>query len=628
MITLGEQAQQALRVVREAPVIAYDTETSGVDWKRNSVVGYVITANHSANYYIPVRHGGGGNLLDPHCGPLSAPDDRTVAHSFEIELQRAFEHRRRMGYLTVGHHLLFDMQMSANHGVDLGRNCECTQNNAAMLDEYMRSFSLESCAAKAGVTAKKGDALYARLAELFGGKAERSQMGNYWRLPGNDPAAVEYAIGDGITTLELRNWQHKGIEAEELGLIHGIESRLIRTVFRMGRRGIKVDEEYIGQLIEAIAQETIEAEKKLPARFNSRAPSQVRALMESLGHTNWPMTAPSKNFPNGQPSFTEKWLKTNDAGKAIIKLRQLTNLMNTFVTPLKERHIHNGRVHAELHQLKSDEYGVVAGRFSCSDPNLQAIHKRNKELGRKFRRIFVADDGMEFWEGDYKQMEPCLFAHYSKDRALVEGYNAVPPRDVHQLVADAFGCERDPTAKRMNMGILTGMQPKTFAGHMGWTLEEATTQWNKWFATFPGVRDFQKLAKDVFRGSGYVRTILKRRCHLDNPQYAYRGTSRIIQGSNADIVKERLLKCDEALEAAGDPLHLLMTVHDSFEWQADRGEAGEKLSREIVREFCDLQSPPFNMRVPVGMDVGHGPDWATATYGPLPAGTLSGSQAA
>jgi len=621
MITLGEQAEQALRVVREAPVMAYDTETSGVDYKRNSVVGYVISGGRLANFYIPVRHGGGGNLLDPYCGPLVAPDAQTPIHAFEVELAKAFADRQRLGYVTVGHHMAFDMQMSANHGVMVGRNSECTQNNAAMLDEFSRSFSLDSCAKKAGVSAKLGDDLYARLADLFGGKAERSQMGNYWRLPGNDDKAVEYALGDGITTLELREWQHKQLAEEDLGLVHNIESRLLWTIFRIRRRGIKIDEAYIGQLIEGVDKEILEAEQKLPARFNARSPIEVRKLMEGYGCTDWPMTEASKNFPNGQPSFNEKWLKTNEPGRAIITLRQLTNLKNTFILPLRDRHMFNGRVHAELHQLKSDEYGVVAGRFSCSDPNLQAIHKRNKVLGRKFRRIFVADEGMEFYEGDYKQMEPCLFAHYSKDKALVEGYNAIPPRDVHQLVADAFGCERDPTAKRMNMGILTGMQPKTFAGHMGWDLPKATEAWNLWFDTFSGVREFQKTAKGIFKSSGYVRTILKRRCRLDNPQYAYRGTSRIIQGSNADIIKERLLWADELLESRGDPAELLMTVHDSYNWQVEKGARGEKLSRELVAGWCDLQSPPFNMRVPVGMDVGHGPDWATATYDPLPAGT-------
>jgi hypothetical protein len=73
MLTLGEKAERALRIVREAPIMAYDTEGSGLDWKRCDNVGYVITESAEENYYIPVRHAGGGNLLDPNCGPMTGP---------------------------------------------------------------------------------------------------------------------------------------------------------------------------------------------------------------------------------------------------------------------------------------------------------------------------------------------------------------------------------------------------------------------------------------------------------------------------------------------------------------------------------------------------------------------------
>lgn len=618
MITLGEKAEAALRVVREAKVMAYDTETSGVDWHKNSVVGYVITASLEANFYIPVRHGGGGNLLDPNCTPLRNSDDKAILHQFEQELAAAFQDRRRLGYKTIGHHLGFDMHMSANHGIYLGRNCEDTQHNAAILDEYARSYSLANCATRMGVRAKKGEELYEHLARLFGCKSDYTSMGEFWRTSGSDPLVVDYATGDGITTLELTEAQRTQIENEDLQVIHQLESDLIWTVFRMERRGIKADTAYIDELITGVDNEIAVAERNLPRGFNTRSPIDVRKFLEASGHTNWPTTAPSSKFPDGQPSFNEKWLKTIPPGKLILTVRQLTNLKNTFVLPLRDRHVINGRVHAQLHQLKADEYGTIAGRFSCSDPNLQAIHKRNKDLGRRFRRILVADEGMEFYEADYKQMEPCLFAHYSQEPALIDGYRATPPRDMHQVVADMLNVERDPTAKRMNMGILTGMQTQTFSEHMGWDLERATNAHNQWFEGFPLIRNFQNKAKAMIKATGFVKTILGRRCRMDFPQYAYRATSKIIQGGNADIIKEKLKLCDRYLEDEGDKTHLLMTVHDSLNWQTPLGEIGKRHSAELIRICKDVEGPPFNLRVPLGMDVGHGKDWATATYGPLP----------
>lgn len=610
METLAEKAEKALRAVREAPLIGFDVETTGVDWRVNQPVGYVITVSPVDNWYIPVRHGGGGNLNDPNCGPMTKPDDKTTTHSFELELENAFAERRRTrSKLTVGHNLKFDMHMAANQGVYLGRNCEDTQLNEALLNEFARSFSLENCAIRHCVTPKLGTELYFHIASKFAVKPDRSAMSNYWRLAGNDPIATEYALGDGVSTLELRESQHRKISDEGMAQIHAIESRLLWTVFRMERRGIKVDEAYIEDLIRATDAEILNAERALPRGFNPRSSTQVMQLMKSNGHLDWPTTE------KGNPSFTEKFLKSNEEGRAIIALRQLSNLKSTFVLPLKDTHVHKGRVHAELHQLKADNFGTVSGRFSCSNPNLQAIHKRNKVLGRQFRKIFVADSGMDFWEADYSQCEPRLFAHYSQEPRLLEGYNSKPPEDMHAVVAKMFNVERDPTAKRMNMGILTGMQPKSFAGHMGWDIQKATEMHQEWFKNFPSIANFQTQAKLAFLHRGYVKTILGRRCRLEDRQYAYRATSRIIQGGNADIIKLKILEADEWLEREGDQAELLMTVHDSINWQAPTGPLGEEMSMTLMKIFCDVRSEPINLRVPFVMDVGHGRNWAEATYG-------------
>jgi len=611
MLTLGEKAEMALRVVREEPKIAFDVETSGLDWRVHNPVGYVITADAERNFYIPIRHGGGANLMDGRCRPLETATDRIVIHEWEEALADAFEERIRRGFLTIGHHLKFDMHMSANAGILLGRNCGDTQHNAAMLNEYARSFSLANVAKSEGVTPKLGESLYRRIKEVTGcAPSDHKAMEFYWQLPGDDEEAVAYSCGDGITTLEVWDSQMKAIEEEGMSQIQHIESQLIWTVFRMERRGIKVDEKYTGALVEAIHSEQAAAKLVLPEGFNPRSGPQTRALFEQAGITNWPTTA------IGNPSFTEGFLKKSELGRSIIAIRQLENLENTFVGPLVEQHIFEGRVHATLNQLKADDHGTVSGRFSCSDPNLQAIHKRNKVLGRRFRKIFVADPGMDFNEADYSQCEPRLFAHYSKEPSLLEGYNQTPFRDMHAVVAEMMKVDRDVTAKRMNMGILTGMQVNTFAGHMGWTVEEAAAKHREWFEVFPGIKQFQDKAKRAFRDRGYVVTILGRKCHLDNPRFAYRGTSRIIQGGNGDILKERMLRCDEYLESEGDITHLLMTVHDSLNWQSPKGAEGERHSREMVAIATDVQGAPFNLRVPFVMDVGKGDNWAEATYGP------------
>lgn len=636
-LTLGEQAEMALRIVAECKTpIAYDTETTGLDRHKNQPVGYVITESAVDNLYIPVRHGGGGNLMDPRCGPMTAPDSPTVQHQFERDLAKAFEARRAAGYLTIGHNVLFDMHMSANQGIILGRNCEDTGINEALLNEYSFGYSLDQCAKNHEVTPKQGQMVYDHLATQFGGVADKKIMEHFWRLAGNDPIGTDYAMGDGITTLEVWAAQQKRIEEDCLLRIHPVESQLIYTIFRMERRGIRIDQDRMAGVFAEVAKLVEEARAALPDGFNPRSNPQMRKLCEEAGVTNWPMTDPSKTFPNGQPSFTEHFLKTFDRGRDVLKLRKWTNLENTFLRPLRDEHMVNGRVYTHLNQLKGDEYGTITGRFSCSQPNLQQVPKRDKEVAKLFRSIFAADPGYEFYEADYSQCEPRLFAHYTAfaglDNTLLEGYKA--GMDAHDMVAKLINVERDPTAKRMNMGLFTGMQVDSFEGHMNWQGEtvdvpimtpggeevvpvrKAQHFFDLWHGAFPGIKAFQNDCKKKFKDRGWVRTLLGRLCRLGNPRFAYQGTSRIIQGGNADIIKYKLLEIDKWLEANYDgQCQLLLTVHDSINFQSEDSEKGRQIARELVAMMEDVQSPPFNLICPFKVDAGRGKTWAEATFG-------------
>lgn len=607
MQSVSEKADIALRLVREAKLIAYDTESSGLDWKRNFPIGYVVT-NDDYSVYVPVRHGGGGNLPDSNIKVPEAPEDPMIIHAYEKELAKAFDDRNRLGYKTVGHHIKFDCHMSANAGIMLGRNISCTQNREALLDEYARSYSLENSAGRRGVAAKKTDQIYQHIANTFGCPATSKSMGHYWQLAGDDPIAVEYAEGDGTSTLQLWLKQAELLEDQQLLQVDELEDGLIWTLFRIERRGIKVDVDYLQRTLEQIRADIDDIRGTFPPDFNPRSPIKMREYVTAAGHTNWPLT------PIGNPSFPEHWLITFPEGERVVNLRKWTNLINTFIMPLIEQHVWKGRVHATLNQLKTEDYGTPA-RLSCSQPNLQQIPKRDKKIAILFRKAFLADSGHLFYEGDYSQCEPRLFAHYSKEPSLLEGYNQTPSRDMHQVVADMLSVERDPTAKRMNMGILTGMYPKAFAGHMGWDLDRATEYWNQWFQAFPAIRDFQETAKAVMKRRGFIRTLLNRRGRLDNIRFAYRAVSKIIQGGNADILKWMMYYIDLYLESEGDIVQLLMTVHDSIEWQAPDTPEGERIAAEIVRMMLDVQSEPFNLRVPFAVDMNKGHNWCEATFG-------------
>lgn len=612
MRTLQDKADIALRMVAEAPMLVVDTETSGLDWKRNYAVGYVFTVE-SESVYVPVRHGGGGNMpcKSGHNHALSTAqvEDASLLrnHHFEESIAAAF--KKRAG-VVVGHNLKFDAHFMAQRGIMLGRNLSCTQNNQTLIDEYTPSFSLSSLSRRYGVQAKKDDELYDYIARHFGLPKDRNVMGHFWRLPGIDATAVDYAEGDGVSTWQLHVRQQAELDKQGVSkLVRDVENELIWTLVRIERRGMAIDVDYVQELKKSTEARIADAYAGLPANFNVRSANDVSKWMTNNGHTDWPTT------DKGNPSFTEKWLKQSEAGQRVIRIRKWTNLLNSFVEPLIGSHTFKGRVHPQINQNKADDFGTISGRLSCSSPNLQQVPKHNKELAKEFRKAFIADDGFNFYEADYSQCEPRLFAHYSAEPALIDGYSKTPFRDVHTVVAELFNADRNTVAKRMNMGMFTGMYPPTFAQHMGVSLEEATRLWNKWFEGFPKIKDFQDQARKVFLSRGYVKTLLGRHCRLDNKRFAYKATSKIIQGGNADIMKYKMVEVDKWLDSEGDRTQLLMTIHDSFVWQAPDNEDGVADSNKIVSIMNDVRSAPFSLRVPFAVDCDHGKTWSEASFG-------------
>jgi len=589
-----EKADRAIQIIAQESTIAFDVETNGLDWKTCVPIGYVISSKDES-VYIPIRHTGGGNLNNPTGSRI---------HPFEKSLAEALEARGK--HLTVvGHNLKFDLHFAANSGIRFFGPLVCTQNTESLLNEYAKSYSLDSVALAHGVTPKLAEPMYYHLATTFGVPQNKQIMSHYHKLSGADEMAVDYAEGDGITTLELYEKQLAKIEEEDLDAVYTVENYLLPVLFDMERKGINVDTTLAKRLREELLEEVAESYDALPDGFNVRSPIQMKEYVSQF-RTDWPTT------PKGNPSFTESWLSTFEEGRRIVRVRKNTNLVNSFITPLLERHVFNGRVHPSFVQNKRDDGGTLSGRLACSSPNIQQVPKHDKILAPRFRKIFVADEGFLLSEQDYSQCEPRLFAHYSKDENLLEGYSQDPPVDVHSIVAEMFQLPRDTTAKRMNMGMFTGMYPKTFAEHMKTSVSEATRLRDEWQALFPGIAKFQGLAKAVIQQRGYVKTLLGRRGRLEHPRFAYRAVSKIIQGSNADILKYKMMEVHGLLKNTdGD---LLATVHDSFLVQIPDSKEGQELALEVKRVCEAVQCAPFDLRVPFKIDMKTGRNWADASF--------------
>lgn len=593
-----------MRRLEASHEIVVDVETSGLSWQKNHIVGYVLTygPRDEDSYYLPFRHAGQGNIEG-----VNVPQDKEgwdgTTHAMEKEIVRLLD--RQQNHL-IFHNASFDLKFLYRVGYRFNPRHSDTMINACLLDEWQSSFSLDNCCKVMGVAQKK-TSIYEYLMTKFPEvrSTPKAAMGHYYRLAGDDDEGVRYAEADGVATWQLLDAQRPMIAAQALDRVHDVECRLIPVLARMTCRGVKIDIDRLHEVKKIIEAKLVEAQKVLPEGFNSRAPSQVRALMEKGGYTDWPLT------PKGQPSFPESWLDTNPVGKPIVAMRKCANLLSAFIQPMVDTHLWNGRCHPDYNQLRGDEFGTVTGRLSSSNPNLMQINKRNKDLGKLHRSIFVADEEEKWCSSDLRQCEPVLLAYYSRAKILLDGYRADPPVDAHQAVATAAGIDRE-TGKRANQTIITGGGKLVLTKKYGIPPDRVDEVWTAYFRAMPELKPFQRKAADVMVTRGYVMSVLGRRARLKDRNKSYVAVNRLLQGSNADWIKSAMVLIDEYLKSEGKSVHMVNSVHDSLDFTFK--EEDRDVLDECLRLFVDPK-PFIEIDVPMRADKGEGVSWADATWG-------------
>lgn len=629
-----ERLNEVINRLKDRPnePLCFDSETSGLDYKRNAIVGYVCAFGPAPtdSFYLPFRHHGVGNLGGQ--AGLDAADgwDRRTLARGEADLISGIQARTK---LVFGHNLSFDLKFMAQVGYKFDAELyEDTMLNATLLNEWQGKFGLEFCANKAGVQGKKSAEIVAYLRAKFPEiKDDYEAMGHFWRLSGDDPMAVEYATGDGTTTWQLRDWQREKLAEEELLRVHNVECRLIPRLAEMSLRGIRVDEERLADLSAHIDTRLEQLLSKFPRMgkdgledFNVRSSEHVQHFVGALhGRTDWPLTAKFK-----RPSFPEDWLSTHEPGQQIVEVRKLLTLKNTFLTPLRDTHLWNGRVHTTYWQLRGDQFGTVTGRLSSSDPNLQAIPKHDEAIGRIYRRIFIPDDGMTWAETDYQQCEPRLLADYSGCKVLVDDFCDNPHADAHLAVTIATNKSiweslskderkiKRQTGKRVNQTLLTGGGANVLHNKykVGKDVAEAKQIMADYFAAMPEIKTLQKQAQARMSNRGFIRSLLGRRARLNDPSKAFVGLNRLLQCGNADILKLKLVEMTEYLKAEKAPVQILNNNHDAYSFQfTEEGRAHLRHCLDIMVDFSPGQ--PIELGIPMAIDYTEGPDWGIATYG-------------
>jgi DNA polymerase-1 len=180
-----------------------------------------------------------------------------------------------------------------------------------------------------------------------------------------------------------------------------------------------------------------------------------------------------------------------------------------------------------------------------------------------------------------------------------------------------LGVDRDPTAKRMNLGMLYGMGADKLAHSLGVSKAQAQEWMALYHQKFPYARQFSKKAEQVAKRRGYVRTFLGRRRRFPDSRLAHKAANAIIQGSSADITKLKMVEIDEYFASEGDHCRLMLQIHDSLSWSAPKDEKGRRNTAEADRIMTAFgESDPIHLKARLRTDQSTGSNWAEATWSP------------
>jgi len=604
------------------PVVALDTETTGLHFKLHRVFGFSIAWQGFSAYY----------------------DIRKQPEALSW-LRDSIS--RNPGTLWVFFNATFDLKMLANEGVhfDLTK-VDDVAIRACLIDEHLMSYSLDSLMQRYLGKEKYGD-IYQELADMFGGMATRNvQMPNLQHAPAG--MVEPYAEIDAEGTFELWHWQEGEIKAQDIREICEFERRTIPHVYEQEIKGVRVDldvaERAMNELHIKIDQEKSKLNSLIGRPFNPNSAPQIREYFNPQGNEEDGYIIcggyPTKQTPKGNPSIDNDVLQSivnvDPVAQSIIDIRSLIRTADTFLAKHVIGHSIDGRVYPTINQVAGDDGGTKTGRFSYVDPALGQIPNRNKTVAAIVKPCFLPDEGQKWLDGDLNSFEVRCFAHLvgAFNDALVQAYAEDPFTDFHGWVAELMGVPRNPhakggaNAKQLNLSMifnsgngaianLLGLPctPAHFTDESGKRVnyfkagKEAMAVINSYHRKVRGVKELAQKAEKAAKRRGYVFTMYGRRLRFASlwKHKTYKASGVLIQATAADINKENWSLVSEAL---GDRGRLLINTHDSYSMSVDEDKV-----EECWKDVKGQIERPI-LRVPLILDRnGCGENWWAALQG-------------
>jgi len=593
-------------------IISIDLETKDPDLKtkgsgsiigNGEVVGIAVAVDGWCKYY-PIAHEGGGNL-----------DKKKVLEWLKDVCATSS--------IKVFHNAMYDVCWLRSYGIKLNGFIMDTMVMASLIDENRFRYDLNSISFDYTGERKSEAALYEAAKDW--GVDPKAEL---YKLPAMHVGA--YAERDAELTLELFKRLSTEIKREKLEEIFNLETQLFPCLVDMRFLGVRVNVEGAHKLKQQLIGQEKEClqivKKETGIDVQIWAARSIQQVFEKLSLQY------DRTKKTDSPSFTKNFLQnhSNSVVKHIAKAREINKAHTTFIDTII-RYEHKGRIHADINQIRSDQGGTVTGRFSYSNPNLQQIPARNKDLGPLIRSLFIPEEGHKWGCFDYSQQEPRLVVHFAATTAGIKDDSSVKEIidnysnndiDFHKAVAEMAGIDRIQ-AKTINLGLFYGMGKAKLQAELGLnTKQEAEELFNQYHDRVPFVRNLMNEVSKWASRDGEIRTLLGRGCRFNKWEpaqfgmhtpmtweeavkkygenrirraFTYKALNKLIQGSAADMTKKSMLD----LYKEGIVAHI--QIHDELDLSVD----SDKKAKKIV----EIMENAVKLKVPNKVDYESGNNW-------------------
>ncbi|WP_323614875.1 DNA polymerase I [Pseudomonas putida] len=588
-----------LEKLRQAPLFAFDTETTSLDAQKAQLVGLSFAVEPHEAAYVPLAH-------DYEGAPVQL-DREAVLLALKPLLQDPAKAK-------VGQNAKYDINILAN-------GSPAIQMQGVAYDTMLESYVLNSTATRHDMDSLAQKYLdHATIAfEDIAGKGAKQLTFNQIHLDKAGP----YAAEDADITLRL----HQALQARLAQtpsvqpVLMDIEMPLVPVLAKIERQGALVDAALLqiqsGELGVKMAELERRAFELAGEEFNLGSPKQLGSILyDKLGMPVLSKTA------KGQPSTAEAVLdelavQGYPLPEVLMQYRSLSKLKSTYTDKLPGQiNPRTGRIHTSYQQAVA-----ATGRLSSSDPNLQNIPIRTAE-GRRIRQAFIASPGYKLLAADYSQIELRIMAHLAKDEGLLHAFRN--DLDVHRATAaEVFGValeavttDQRRSAKAINFGLIYGMSAFGLAKQIGVDRKQSQDYIDRYFARYPGVLAYMERTRAQAAEQGFVETLFGRRLYLPdinakNPALR-KGAERTainapMQGTAADIIKRAMVNVDNWLSESGLDARVILQVHDELVL-----EVREDLVEQVKDEIRGHMSKAAQLDVPLLVEVGVGSNWDEA----------------